>query len=602
MPALRLALAQINLTVGDLEGNVKKVLTYLHLAQKKGVHMIAFPELTLCGYLPEDLLFSPQFVQDNLDALQQVAKKSDGLVVIVGFVDRQEDLYNAAAVIYEGEIRLVHHKQYLPNYGIFDEARYFKPGQGAAVFRSHHMTLGVNICEDIWHAEGPVVAQAFGGSAQIIINMTASPYHVGKPRLREQMLSRRAKENRVIVAYVNQVGGQDEWVFDGGSLVYNQQGRLIARGPFCKEELLVVDLEVDPASHTPQGDSYRRTVKPLFLQVPVCALTPTRDQKSVRSATHAASPCRAKIAPCAIHPIEEMYHALLLGLTDYVQKNNFSTVTLGLSGGIDSALVATLAVDALGKEHVMGVFMPSRYTHAQSAEDAQQLAKNLGMRILTLPIEESFQSFLNVFSGPFHGLSQDTTEENLQARIRGMMLMALSNKFGWLVLTTGNKSELSVGYATLYGDMAGGFAVIKDVWKTSVYALAKWRNLRGLPIPLRILRRRPTAELAHGQRDTDTLPPYAILDDILRAEIEGDDSAMRRALRKGVDKALIIAIRKRIHAAEFKRRQAPIGIKITPRAFGRDRRMPITHRYLDTTWERDAMKHSPFEPISKTRS
>ncbi len=571
-PSVRLALAQINVTVGDLAGNAAKIASYLTQARRAGADIIAFPEMTLCGYLPEDLLLRPRFVQDNMDALQRVAGACHGITAIVGFVDQQDDLYNAAAVLRDGQIRLIYHKQYLPNYGVFDEARYFKAGSQSPVFIQNGVTFGVNICEDIWHAEGPTVAQAIGGGARVIINITASPYHEGKPRLRERMLATRARENGVLIAYVNQVGGQDEIVFDGGSLLYDPQGRLLARARAFEEEMVVMDVAVDFAPRAQSLDVRRKTAKPAFLHIPVVTLS-------------AKQPARhgPRVAPTIAPPLtrwDAIHRALTLGLSDYVRKNGFQTVVLGLSGGIDSALTATLAADALGSENVVGVFMPSRYTAPESGQDAAALAQNLGIRLITLPIEDVFKPLLALLAPTFAGRAPDVTEENLQARIRGAMLMALSNKFGWLLLATGNKSEMGVGYATLYGDMAGGLAPLKDLWKTSVYALARHRNRAGRPIPARTLRRAPTAELRPNQTDEAALAPYATLDPILAACIEADRD-VDEIVKMGFPRPIVTRIVARVARSEFKRKQAPLGIKITSRALGKDRRMPITHRYFE---------------------
>jgi len=579
---LRLALAQIGLRVGDLYANVRQVAVHAAHARRAGADLIVFPELTLCGYLPEDLLLKRHFIDDNLVALQRAAAACRGITAIVGFVDRKDDLYNAAAVIDDGQVSLVYHKQYLPNYGVFDEARYFKPGVVAPVFVKAGIIIGVNICEDLWHAEGPATVQAIGGRADLILNLTASPYHVGKPALREAMLARRSHENGVVIAYTNQVGGQDDLIFDGGSLVYGADGRCLARGPMFEEALMIVDLADWPrleGSHlsTPPDshrlDPCRRTYRSEALSVPTYFLPDHRPPR--RRGPPTAPAVVARLSPSA-----EIYRALRLGLSDYVKKNGFETVVVGLSGGIDSALVATLAADALGADHVVGIFMASRYTAKQSGEDAAALAKRLGIRLISLSIEAAFEAYLATLAPLFSGRPPDVTEENLQARIRATILMALANKFGWLLLATGNKSEISVGYATLYGDMAGGFAPIKDLWKTRVYTLARWRNRQGRPIPARILRRPPTAELRPDQTDEATLAPYAILDPILRAFVE-DDKSVSEIVNLGFDRKTVTRIVALVERSEFKRRQAPIGVKISLRAFGKDRRMPITQNYAE---------------------
>ena len=580
--SFRLAIAQIGLRVGDLDANVRQIAANAARARRAGADLIVFPELTLCGYLPEDLLLKRQFIDDNLAAFKQAVAACRGITAIIGFVDRQDDLYNAAAVIDDGEVRLVYHKQYLPNYGVFDEARYFKPGVVAPVFVKNGTTFGVNICEDLWHVEGPATVQAIGGRARVIINLTASPYHTGKPALRDAMLSRRSRENGVIIAYANQVGGQDDLVFDGGSLVYGADGRCIARGPMFEAALMIVDLADlnDPAGSGPSNpphperlDPRRRTGRSEALSVPTYLLPTRRPPRRVGPPTTPAIVAR-------LSPHEEIYRAIQTGLSDYAKRNGLATAVVGLSGGIDSALVATLAVDALGADHVVGLFMASRYTAKQSGEDAAALATRLGIRLISIPIEAAFETHLAMLAPHVEGRPPGIAEENVQARIRATLLMAMANKFGWLLLATGNKSELSVGYATLYGDMAGGFAPIKDLWKTTVYALARWRNRQGRPIPTRILRRPPTAELRPDQTDEAALAPYAILDPILRAFVE-DDKSISEIVEMGFDRKTVARIVALVARAEFKRRQAPIGVKISPRAYGKDRRMPITQNYTE---------------------
>jgi len=573
MRTLRLALAQINSTVGDLAGNVRKISEAVEKAKESKVDLIAFPELAITGYPPEDLLLKAQFLEDNLHALEQVAKRCTGLTAIVGFVDRQEDIYNAAAVIHDGAVRFVYHKCYLPNYGVFDENRYFQSGEEAPVFTLNDVTIGVNICEDIWYPEGPTYAQALGGGAEVIVNINASPYHAGKGLYREEMIATRARDNSVIIAYVNLVGGQDELVFDGGSFVSNERGELLARGRQFREGLIMIDLSVDAVFRARLHDPRRRKerLEQAFPQVRAVSLGKTKWGEK-----------RKALVPSLddrLPRLHEIYSALTLGLSDYVHKNGFKKGVIGLSGGIDSALTAAIAVDSLGKENVIGVFMPSRYTSRESREDVEALVQNLGIRLITLSIEPPFETYLSLLSHEFKSLPADITEENLQSRIRGNLMMALSNKFGWLVLTTGNKSEMSVGYATLYGDMAGGFAVIKDVWKTLVYELAAERNKNGKPvIPERTLTRPPTAELRPNQTDQDSLPPYETLDPILKAYVE-EDKSFDEIVAMGFDPEVISKVITLVDLSEFKRRQAPPGIKLTPRALGKDRRMPITNRY-----------------------
>ncbi|HLF87092.1 MAG TPA: NAD+ synthase, partial [Nitrospiria bacterium] len=525
------------------------------------------------GYPPEDLLLKPQFIKDNIGLLNEIVATSEGISAVVGFVDKSDDIYNAAAFICDRKLAGVYHKSFLPNYGVFDEERYFRAGRDYPVFTLNGTRIGINICEDIWYPDGPLIVQTLAG-AEVIVNINASPYHAGKWRFRERMLSTRAADNFVIVAYVNMVGGQDELVFDGHSMVFDQNGNLIARGRQFEEELILCDLNIDAVFRSRLHDPRRRKsgvnrnidigmVRPVFLsEHKVRTLVPIPERK--------------------IFPMEdltEIYSALTLGVKDYVGKNGFSDVVIGMSGGIDSAFTAVIAVDALGRNNVTGVFMPSQYTSVESGEDASAVAKNLGIRLITLPIWDLFESYIKTLSDQFKGLENDVTEENLQARVRGNILMALSNKFGWLVLTTGNKSEMSVGYATLYGDMAGGFAVIKDVPKTLVYRLAEYRNNRGPKvIPERVFMRPPTAELKPGQTDQDTIPPYDVLDPILQAYVE-EDRGIDEIVSMGWSRELVERVISMVDKSEYKRRQAPIGIKITPRALGRDRRMPVTNRY-----------------------
>ncbi len=561
--SFRIALCQMNSTVGDLRGNTLKIMGGIRQAKAMGADLVAFPELAMTGYPPEDLLLKPQFVQDNLTCLNEVVGKCRGITAVVGFVDqRAEGRYNAAAIIHGGRTRLIYHKQCLPNYGVFDEARYFRAGTERPVFMLKGVVIGVNICEDIWLPEGPTQTQTEMGGAALIVNISASPYHAGKGRYRQTLLAGRARRHRALIAYVNQVGGQDELVFDGESLILDERGTLQARGTPFKEALIVADLDMDGVTRVRHHTMQRRVLRPAWT---LQDKRPHLQRMPVRPAI-----------PNRLSRQEEIYRALLLGLSDYVRKNGFQTCVIGLSGGIDSALTAVVAADALGKEQVVGVFMPSRYTAAVSHEDAKRLAKNLGIRLMTFSIEAPFQSHLTLLAGV--ALPSDTTTENLQSRIRGNILMALSNRFGWLVITTGNKSEMSVGYATLYGDMAGGFSVLKDLWKTEVYRLARWRNRKDRPIPARTFSRSPTAELRENQTDQDTLPPYPILDPILRAYIE-EDKGYDEIVRSGATPETASAMISMVDRAEFKRRQAPLGIKITPRAFGKDRRMPVTHRY-----------------------
>ena len=589
MRTLRIAMAQMNPTVGDLNGNVRRITTWLREAKKAKADLIAFPELAVTGYPPEDLLLKPQFVQDNRRALDEVIRACRGLVAVVGYVGQgdqreqavsrqpsvsasQHELYNAAALIADGRLVGSYRKWYLPNYGVFDERRYFQYGRRLPLLVINGTTIGVTICEDIWFPEGPVHTQAAAG-AEVIVNINASPFHVGKSRSREQMLATRARENGVIVTYTNTVGGQDELIFDGNSLILDQSGNVIARGCAFEEELLVVDLAVDPASprHVLRGRKTSLRIKDTSVVDRIVVNMPAAKRK------------RTSTVPCLAEPLaemEEVYQALILAVKDYVRKNGFKRVVIGLSGGVDSALTAAVAVDALGTGNMLGVFMPSPYTSHESEEDVAELVRCLGIELKVIPIAPTFDAYRQSLAPSFADRPADTTEENLQARIRGNILMALSNKFGYLVLTTGNKSELSVGYSTLYGDMAGGFAVIKDVPKTMVYSLARFRNALGPSpvIPKRTLDRPPTAELRPNQKDEDSLPPYTVLDPILRAYVE-EDRSLDDIVEAGFDRATVSRVIRMVDGSEFKRRQAPMGVKITHRAFGKDRRMPITNGY-----------------------
>lgn len=577
MKILRLGMGQINPTVGDLEENTRKIIQYIQDAKKLGVDLLTFPELSIPGYPPEDLLLMPHFVDANLEYLQEIITASESITVLVGFVDRKDDIYNAAALIHDGTLEAIYHKIHLPNYGVFDERRYFQPGREFLVFSLRGITVGVNICEDIWYPGNPTRAQALYGGAEIIVNISSSPYYAGKGSFRERMLATRAADNIVFVAFNNLVGGQDELVFDGESLVFDGSGNLIHRGKKFQEELILVDLDVDAVFRRRLHDPSRREVK-----------LEDRAERELLHMVHFPSSDKPRKKGPKIHqrlneplPVtQEIYEALVFGTRDYVRKNGFDKVVIGLSGGIDSSLVATIAVDALGVENVIGVFMPSNYTSADSREDATRLSENLGIKLITVPITKTFKAYQKMLAPEFVGKEIDVTEENIQARIRGNILMSLSNKFGWLVLTTGNKSETSVGYCTLYGDMAGGFAVIKDVSKTSVYELARHRNGRGKSkvIPERVIQKEPSAELRPEQRDTDSLPPYPILDPILQAYVE-EDKDLEGILALGFEEGMVKNIIDRVDRNEYKRRQSPPGIKITPRALGKDRRLPITNKY-----------------------
>ena len=575
MRNLRLAMAQINTTVGDLEGNTAKVLEHIRKAKAQQADIVVFPEMAIPGYPPEDLLFKPSFIRSNIEKMHEVVANSQGITVVVGFVDSQGDIYNAAAVAHDGQLVGIYHKMYLPNYGVFDEDRYFKAGSECPVFVVNGINIGVNICEDIWYALGPAAVQREAG-AEIIININASPYHAGKLGFRERMVATRASDNEVYVSYTNLVGGQDELVFDGGSVVFDQGGELVARGKQFEEDLVVVDLDMDAIFRHRLREPRPRKERPILNAIGAAQLVHVSEHTPAGPKT-ALDGCIAK--PLA--PLEETYSALVLGTGDYVRKSGFRRVVIGLSGGIDSSLTATIAADALGSENVLCVAMPSRYSSEGSILDAQSLTRNLGIELVTIPIEETFEAMLHMLSGPFRDSQPNVAEENIQTRIRGNILMALSNKFGWLVLTTGNKSEFATGYATLYGDMAGGFAVIKDVPKTLVYQLAQYRNDHGSPrnaIPQSVIEKAPSAELKPDQTDQDTLPPYDLLDQILQSYVE-EDRSYADIVDMGFDSETVLRVIAMVDRNEYKRRQAPPGVKITPRAFGRDRRLPIVNRY-----------------------
>ncbi|MHB9091184.1 MAG: NAD+ synthase, partial [Chloroflexota bacterium] len=510
MRSLRIGLAQINSTVGDLAGNTTRILEYVGQARDLGVDLVAFPELAITGYPPEDLLLKPQFVRDNLAQLRRIAAGCRGLTAVVGFVDAADDLYNAAAIVHDGEVAGIFHKHYLPNYGVFDEERYFRRGSEAPTFSLRGTTFGVSVCEDIWYPIGPPTTQAMAG-AEVLVNINASPYYAGKRAFREKMLATRAMDNLAVVCYVNTVGGQDELVFDGASVVFDQLGEVVGRGRQFVEEMVVVDVDVEAVFRTRLHDPRRRQALAGISAQLASAL------RTEREAT--AKPALPAQKVSMLEGPAEVYHALVLGTRDYVRKTGFKRVLIGLSGGIDSSIVAAIAADALGPEQVVGVSMPSRYSSQGSKADAAELADALGIKLLTIPIESMFAAALDTMAGPFAGTKPGVAEENLQARLRGNIMMALSNKFDDLVLTTGNKSEMATGYATLYGDMAGGFAVIKDVPKTLVYAVSRYRNSLGERpvIPEAVLVKPPSAELRPDQKDSDSLPPYDELDPILRA-------------------------------------------------------------------------------------
>ena len=572
----RLALAQINPTVGDLEGNAGKIIRFIEEARSLGADLVAFPEMAIPGYPAEDLLYKTSFIQDNINAMRRVVEASGDIAVVVGFVDADSDIYNASALAYRGELAGVYHKMYLPTYGVFDEDRYFKRGEVCPVFIINGVGVGINICEDIWYPVGPIAIQRDAG-AQIIVNINASPYHAGKRFYRERMVATRAADNGVYVAYLNTVGGQDELVFDGGSLIFDQEGELVARGKEFQEDLILADLDVEAVFRSRlRGPRPRKEDSSILREMGKPQVVPISQYR-----TGERPPLDARDSPPLLGPTAEVYHALVLGTGDYLRKSGFKKVIVGLSGGIDSSLTACVAVDALGKENVLGVAMPSRYSSEGSIADARLLADNLGIDMWVVPIEPAHDAFLDMLGPYFRDTEANIAEENIQARIRGNVLMTISNKFGWMVLTTGNKSELAMGYATLYGDMAGGFAVIKDVPKTLVYDLSRWRNENGHPmnvIPQAVLDKPPSAELKPDQTDQDTLPPYEVLDGVARAYVE-EDRSYHEMVAMGFDPQVVKQVIAAVDRNEYKRRQAAPGVKITPRAFGKDRRLPIINRY-----------------------
>jgi len=563
--------------VGDLGGNTRKIVEFIDRARSLGVDLLTFPELAITGYPPEDLLLKPQFIRQNKESLDKIVEHSSDLAVVVGFVDSDADIYNAAAVLYNKRLVGIYRKFYLPNYGVFDENRYFQAGKECPVFVICGIPVGITVCEDIWYETGPATVQASAG-ARLLVNISASPYYAGKGFSRERMLSTRAADNVAIVAYNNLVGGQDELVFDGNSVIFNEQGEPVARGKQFEEDLVVADLDMESVFRSQLHDPRRRKETP-WVKKEMGRVT--RIEVSDESPV-AAKPPLASRQVGTLSEIAEIYQALVLGVRDYVRKNGFEKVVIGLSGGVDSSLVAVIATDALGPENVVGVSMPSRYSSPGSKSDAEALAGNLGIEFKVIPIEKAFGSYLETLAEPFKDAQPDITEENIQARIRGNILFALSNKFGWLVLACSNKSETATGYATLYGDMAAGFIPVKDVPKTTVYKLAQYKNHQGGKevIPHSVLTKAPSAELRPDQKDTDTLPPYEVLDPVLKAYVE-DDLAIDQIMAMGFDRDTIVKVARLVDRSEYKRRQAAPGIKITPRDFGRDRRLPITNRFRE---------------------
>jgi NAD+ synthase (glutamine-hydrolysing) len=591
---MRVALAQIDTTVGDLAGNEARIRSSLARARDAGASLVVFPELTITGYPPEDLLLRESFLRDARATLERVAAEVHGIVALVGFPERVEDVYNATAVLADGAIRAVYRKVYLPNYGVFDEQRYFQSGPGGATFQLGEVGVGLTICEDVWEPGPPASEEALAG-ATVLVNSSASPYHQGKGAERERMLIQRARDTISTVLFCNLVGGQDELLFDGHSLVIDHEGQVVARAPQFEEHLLLADIDLEgPRALRLRDTRHRPAARQARREVPTIARL-----EMPHGATSSGPPGGA-VAPL-LERDAEVYAALVLGLRDYVEKNRFERVVLGLSGGIDSALTAAVAVDALGADRVATVIMPSPYSSSGTQDDARRLAANLGTQRIEFDIEPLMRAYDDTLLGEFEGRDTDVTEENLQARARGNLLMALSNKFGWLVLTTGNKSELSVGYSTLYGDLAGGFAVIKDCPKTLVYALSEHVNaVAGEErIPASIIERAPSAELRHDQRDEDSLPAYERLDPILEGYVE-DDLDREALISRGHDAADVDRVIRLVDLAEYKRRQAPPGVKISTRAFGRDRRMPITNGYASQPVAQDETRAEAGEELAST--
>jgi NAD+ synthase (glutamine-hydrolysing) len=572
---LRIALAQLNPKVGDLDANVAKIVAAYDQAEAAGCDIVAFTELAVTGYPPEDLVLKAGFVADNLEALAKVAAHTGRCAAVVGYVDADRDIYNAAAICASGEVLGTYRKRLLPNYAVFDEARYFTPGAASDPYELYvvgGVKVGISICEDVWSPTGPLADQAAGG-AELNININGSPYHIGKAADRERMLATRAADASCALVYVNQVCGQDELVFDGGSMVFDADGNLIARAAQFVEELLITDVHIEPVYRKRLLDPRGRRTE---VEMPLVHVS---DGPLGRDVTLPRKSTPARIAP-KLAADAELYEALVLGTGDYVRKNGFTDVVIGLSGGIDSTLVACIAVDALGADHVHGVSMPSRYSSEGSKSDAADLALALGVDFRTIAIEPAFSAYLDMTTQSFDGKPADLTEENLQSRVRGATLMALSNKFGWMVLTTGNKSEMAVGYFTLYGDSVGGYAVIKDVLKTRVYDLCRYYNRRAghEVISESVITKPPSAELRPDQRDDQSLPPYEVLDPILELYVEEDRTASE-IIELGHDEAMVRRITRLVDVMEYKRRQCPPGVRVSVKAFGKDRRLPITSGY-----------------------
>jgi len=570
---MRIAMAQINSTVGDLDGNTERIISHIRKAREASADLVVFPELAVCGYPPEDLLLKKEFVNKNLMCRDRIVSETEGITAVVGFVDAGEDIYNAAAVMHDRALTGVVHKFFLPNYGVFDENRYFQVGTEYKVFAGKKVTFGVVVCEDIWYPEGPVQIQSLLGDAQLIISINASPFYCGKWRIRERVLATRAFDGSFFLVYVNSVGGQDELIFDGHSEIFSPSGEVLCRGAAHEEDLVLCDIDISEAFRSRLIDPRRRKAKlELGGQGSRC--------ETISIGTGEKADRKPLEHRCVMPPddLDDIRKALVLGVKDYVTKNGFRNVVLGISGGIDSALTAAIAVEALGSQCVTGVFMPSEFTSKESREDSLALAACLGIKLMEISIQETFAAYRTMLAEAFSGCREDVTEENIQARIRGNILMALSNKFGWLVLTTGNKSEIASGYCTLYGDMAGGFAVLKDVTKMQVYSLSRLFNGKRETIPLRIIEKAPSAELRHNQKDTDSLPPYDLLDTLLSLYVEKEMSFSEIAAL-GYDMELVRKVIYLVDRNEYKRRQAPPGIKISLKAFGKDRRLPITNHF-----------------------
>ena len=570
---MRIALAQMNTIVGDLDGNRERIVRRLEEARDAGADLVLFPELAVTGYPPEDLLLRPGFLRAAARTLDEIASQTRGITALVGTPHLDRDLYNACAVCSDGAVKAIYRKQFLPNYGVFDEDRYFQPGRELVLLRCGETLVGPTVCEDIWQPGPPATDLALAG-AHVVANISASPFHLGKGAEREEMLATRARDNSCWIAFVNAVGAQDELIFDGHSLVLDQDGRIVARAPAFEEALIVVDVDATTAIGRRLRDARRRALARARGTLP----DPPVIEIPQRQGTN-GKPAEPIVAPL-LEEVEQMRLALELGLRDYVEKNGFRDVVLGVSGGIDSALTAALAAEALGPERVVCVSMPSQFSSEGTKTDAKRVAENLGTKYLEIPIHEVVKTIDAALADTFAGTEPGIAEENVQARTRGLLVMALSNKFGWLPLATGNKSELSVGYSTLYGDMAGGFALLKDVYKTDVFRLARHLNERAGRelIPQSVIDRAPSAELRAGQRDEDSLPPYAKLDKVLEAYVELD-SSREELTTNGFETEVVDRAVEMIDKAEYKRRQAPPGVKLRPKAFGRDRRVPITNRW-----------------------